>query len=225
MCRQNGISKIFSTQKALCKNYLRGTSRSASHKADIAALKEITALLDKNNLLYWVDCGTLLGVYRYGGIIPWDDDIDIAIFNHDYFAIKHLLRQLNPKKYQVQDWSCYTKPHTFLKILIKESNTLIDIYHYNIDFEKKEIQYIFSYEHSSIPDKWKEEEMRMLKPIAFDNFFPLKKGQFEDFTVWTPNNIESVLQGKYGDNLEPTMVWDQHTHSYRKDEKHPYWHR
>lgn len=40
-------------------------------------------ILNKNNIKYWVSDGTLLGIIRDGGLIPWDDDIDIAIWKHE----------------------------------------------------------------------------------------------------------------------------------------------
>lgn len=37
----------------------------------------------KFNIRYWAECGTALGYKRHGGIIPWDDDIDIDIHPDD----------------------------------------------------------------------------------------------------------------------------------------------
>ena len=35
--------------------------------------------LQKNNIPFWFDAGTLLGIYRDGDLIPWDYDADIGI--------------------------------------------------------------------------------------------------------------------------------------------------
>ena len=39
----------------------------------------ITQLLDKNNIEYHLEGGTLLGLVRDGDLLPWDHDIDLSI--------------------------------------------------------------------------------------------------------------------------------------------------
>jgi hypothetical protein len=53
--------------------------------------------------------------------------------------------------------------------------------------------------------------------------FPLKKAKFDQLTVWAPNNVVAFLQSKYGENLDPTMVWDETVQDYKKVEDHPYY--
>lgn len=54
----------------------------------------IDEIFRKHNILYWGTCGTLLGAVRHSGLIPWDDDIDIAMLAQDIpklLALKDIL--------------------------------------------------------------------------------------------------------------------------------------
>jgi len=52
-------------------------------KIALQLLNDVTDILDEYNVNYWLDFGTLLGVVRENRILPWDDDIDISIFEED----------------------------------------------------------------------------------------------------------------------------------------------
>ena len=57
-------------------------------------MMKIDTVFQQSNLRYWATCGTLLGVVRHGGMIPWDDDIDIAISAQDISSLKNTRSEL-----------------------------------------------------------------------------------------------------------------------------------
>src|SRR3569832_1542157 len=54
-------------------------------------LKEIVRIFNEEQIPYWVDTGTCLGAYRYGGVIPWDKDVDLVCLFFFFVAVVVLL--------------------------------------------------------------------------------------------------------------------------------------
>lgn len=47
-------------------------------------LQIFTQICDQLQLKYFLVCGSALGAVKYGGFVPWDDDVDVALFRDDY---------------------------------------------------------------------------------------------------------------------------------------------
>jgi len=43
----------------------------------------VAKVLKDHKILFWSSGGTTLGIVRHGGLIPWDDDLDICIMEQD----------------------------------------------------------------------------------------------------------------------------------------------
>ncbi len=221
--QSKGLPPLYTDEFIPCQGHSRPSYLTKKQKVEIKAMKEVITLLEANNIVYWIDCGTCLGAYRYGGIIPWDWDIDLSILISDHDNVKKILSTLDPEKYQIQDWSSYDKPQTFLKLYVKETKNFIDIYHYQINEQDRTVGYVFTYMDSPFPDSWKTAELKCIKPLKYEEIFPLKQAKFDNLTVRAPNDVVAFLQSKYGENLDPTMVWDEESKTYKKVEDHPYY--
>ena len=80
-------------------------------KIEKAILEKVVEICNYLNIQYFLVSGSMLGAVRYEGFIPWDDDIDIAMFRPDYDRFLQCAQDLLPEYYFLQ--THYTDPEYF----------------------------------------------------------------------------------------------------------------
>ncbi len=176
--------------------------------AALKHLKDADEILLAESVDYCVMFGTLLGSVRHDGLIPWDDDLDIIIFDIDKFEDR-CRHQFEERGYVVYE----------------------DIR--TVEGTERRFGYrIHSEEGISIPGQsWKfpwlgvwEPEFKQnemtLPPEEFsysvEDFFPLQRKAFLDFYVSVPRRPESILRQYYGDDcMEFCMLHNLDHRNYK----------
>jgi len=68
----------------------------------VQLLQIITGLLDNANIIYHLEGGTLLGIARDGGLLPWDKDMDISVAAEDIEKVSDALAPLTKKGWKLR---------------------------------------------------------------------------------------------------------------------------
>lgn len=66
-------------------------------KKSVEMMGIVVGIFEKYNIDYVLAHGTLLGLIRHNGFIPWDDDCDLFVFDWDYARAVELLRRELPE--------------------------------------------------------------------------------------------------------------------------------
>ena len=69
------------------------------HQVLLGILDDVIQICKEHNLKFILIGGSAIGALRSGGIIPWDDDIDIAMPRKDFEVFCTIVRRLYPEKY------------------------------------------------------------------------------------------------------------------------------
>ena len=70
-------------------------------QVELSILKDFVDICNENDLEYFLYGGTALGAVRHSGFIPWDDDIDVAMFRKDYEKFLAIMEKKNIPKYKM----------------------------------------------------------------------------------------------------------------------------
>ncbi len=71
----------------------------------VELIEELDRVCKKNGIHYNMVGGTMLGVIRHGGHIPWDDDADIGFLREEYEKFRKACKKdLDHNKYYIQDF-------------------------------------------------------------------------------------------------------------------------
>ena len=90
--------------------------QAALKKEQLDILVNIIAICKQLNLRYYLLGGTLIGAIRHKGFIPWDDDIDVAMFRYDFNKFMEIAPAELPDLY-VEYYDSYTPEEKRYRIL------------------------------------------------------------------------------------------------------------
>ncbi len=85
-------------------------------KKELEILKVFIDICEKLHLRYFLVCGSALGAVKYSGFIPWDDDIDVALFRDDYNVFLKEAPKLLPEHIFLQTYKTDNYPNIFAKL-------------------------------------------------------------------------------------------------------------
>ena len=91
----------------------------------IDTLRKLKKILDKNNINYWLDEGTLLGAVREKKLIEWDHDIDLSIWYTDLEKITPLFDEISKIGVEV----CFFRGKKHIDLVDKGYKIDINLYH------------------------------------------------------------------------------------------------
>jgi hypothetical protein len=170
------------------------------HNSIRIILGEIHAACREHKIRYWICGGTMLGAYRDGNIIPWDDDADICIHEEDVETWNTVVREtlcshgvracevlspldpVNGKVYLVGD----------------RTNAFVDVFYCRLD-QENHLVFADPYAKFLFAEDWNH-ETNVTEEALVD--YPcgtyVQGGQTHRLMVRGPSDPESYLVRKFG---------------------------
>ena len=164
----------------------------------------------KYNIKYWCMGGTLIGVMRHKGWIPWDGDIDISMLQEDYIIFQGIIQKELPNDLWFQDKNTDINYKSNIGKIRHLHSSYSDYdnhsWHNGLQID------IFIYKNINnmlIPNYNEGHEVNYNEGHevigSYDIIFPLKEMYFEDIFVYIPNKYEQYSINTWG-SYPPSLV-------------------
>jgi len=232
------ISKIIRTGTHEGKRFKYHCNKTQALRVLSATIK----VLDKHEIAYYLDFGTLIGAMREKGFIEWDDDIDISLLHEaDYYKMEKVASDIHRKKFQVSRVPFRLSINNRKEKIMKDDS--IELFVDHIDFTSEHNTRVIKVTHYNKFEKilnWVLAKFSFGKQggKSLDIFFKYKKDSqliwmaqnkvhhidekmldeelieidFYNLKCKIPKNYDEYLTSMYGDWKSPKEDWQYYEH-------------
>lgn len=169
--------------------------------ANAKILHDFNAFCKEHGLTFFLVAGTLLGAYRHGGAIPWDDDLDVGMMRPEFKKLERAVAGDNRFTLTTifDQWNCCKQVR--FKYADSQIPCFIDVFYFDFapDLSTEHNQR-FLQERNSL-----EQTIRQIEQSYIDN--PQIKGTGDDFKFVSKNDPLSYRFSKSFDEVV-TALYD-----------------
>ena len=177
------------------------------------ALAFLDYVFTKHNIKYTLEGGTEMGAIRHGGLIPWDDDLDVVVFENDDKVGAIIKKEIGLHHIEHKfGWVPYIGDITILPALTSNYiNT--DLFPSLVKCSKMYkgkpfYTYNFKGYCGRIWNNWYFE---------YNEIYPLRKCKFGPLEVWCKNDVSKLYNRFYGKDWMD--VGHTENHSFNENRK------
>ncbi len=170
-------------------------------------LKSVTKIVEQQQIQYWLEGGTLLGIRRENRLLPWDNDLDISVHQIEIPKLNSLIQNLKTEGYRVRTRYFSVTSKEFRKgdlRMIKIRNK----HFFGLVKGKVCLDVFIKYSHDQ-STYWEIDNKTKSVPLRFYDSF--KTISFQDKNYSIPEDTDGYLTYRYGAWQTPVKDWNTST--------------
>ena len=173
----------------------------------LSMYKDIKQSLESEGVRFYAIYGTALGAVRDSGLIPWDDDIDLGVFEEDLPKVNKILSEkLDPSKYYYHVPSADTHPHVFKRTE-----------NFELDLKEKKAPFIDIFVIERFPSKGLRKKISRFNVRLYMlsmSLVYIPNSSFGQILVrWIPKAVKKLNKLLVNKDSEETVLYEE---DYRK---------
>lgn len=165
-------------------------------------------LLNKNDVVYHLEGGTLLGIVRDGDLLPWDHDLDISIPSSQVDKFNKCIGKVSNFSWRIRSKYKFYNQHPAWN---KSSQRLYKIKNRKFFFFSGRLHFdvFVKYEHEGYV-YW--EAKKKIMRVDKKHYTSYEEISYRGRMLKVPNDYKGYLTAKYGDWSVPVKEWDCSEH-------------